>query len=249
MRRGPAPRLLSPRRQAGLWNDAVRPVEHDDPVAPRDPDERHVESPRALDREFGRGRDRDQRAGPEGRGLLDHLERGPARHEDEARGRVEAAAQASAHHLVERVVTADILAHDADRAVETRPGGAMDRAGRGVEVLAGVERREGTADRRERDAGGFAGRRGRARQGREVVDTAEPATRSPRHGPLAGEMMPEALGRDLDREAHRASGGLDRDAADLMRRRDDALGQGEAIGEILEVVGRRHHDAEGQPAE
>ena len=66
----------------------------------------------------GRRRDGDEGADADGRGLLHQLEAAAAGHDDEARGEIGAGLGQRADQLVERVVAADILAHEHDVAGE-----------------------------------------------------------------------------------------------------------------------------------
>ena len=76
------------------------------------------------------------------------------------------------------------------------------------------------------------------------------AARAPGKRPLAGEMGAHPLAGERDVDAQpRASAAAISIARDVVRRRDDPLGQSEADREILEVAGRRHHHREGRAAE
>ncbi len=65
---------------------------------------------------------------PYGRRLLHQLEAAAAGHDDEAGGEIGAGLGQRADQLVERIVAADVLAHEHDIAVERRPGGAVHGA-------------------------------------------------------------------------------------------------------------------------
>ena len=52
---------------------------------------------------------------------------------------------------------------------------------------------------------------------------------------------PPCAGRDVEAHLDAAADRLDLDVVDLRRLLDDALGEREAAGEILEVAGRGHH--------
>ena len=70
----------------------------------------------------------------EDRGLLDHFERGAAGEHDKAVARRHALAHQRADQLVERIVPADILAQNPDRAVAGAERGGMDGAGLALSV-------------------------------------------------------------------------------------------------------------------
>src|SRR5690554_4619403 len=82
-----------------------------------------------LDRQRGGRGDRGEQADAEPRGLGDHLVAGAAGDQDEAGAQVGPLADEGAEQLVERVVSADVLAHEQDLAIGAGPGRRMDRAG------------------------------------------------------------------------------------------------------------------------
>ena len=62
-------------------------------------------------------------------------------------------------------------------------------------------------------------------------------------------MRAQSLAGERDVEAHAAPRRRDFDAADILDALDDAFGQREADGEILEIARRRHHHRERRAAE
>ena len=61
-------------------------------------------------------------------------------------------------------------------------------------------------------------------------------------------MLTEAIGYQIDRDGDAIINRFSGDRADLACRVDDAFGEAEASGKILEIVGRRHHDGIGDRA-
>ena len=84
-------------------------------------------SPAKVERKRGRRRNGDEMGDAGGGRFLHQLETAAAGHGDEARRRDRGPARVTrAEQLVERIVAADILAHQLDTAVRRRPGGGMD---------------------------------------------------------------------------------------------------------------------------
>ncbi len=152
--------------------------------------------------------------------------------------------EASPDQFVESVVTADVLAHGEEGAFGICPGGAVDRPGRGIQDLAGVEGREGSRDGAESETRRRAGRARGPRQGGEILDPAKAATRPTRHGALARQMALKTRRHEVDVEPEGTRRRFRSDGADLVRRVDHPLGEAEPRGEVLEVGRGQHHDAE-----
>ncbi len=120
----------------------------------------------------------------------------------------------------------------------------MDRPGRGIQDLTGVEGREGSRDSTESETRRRAGRGRGPRQGGEILDPAKAATRPTRHGALAGQMALKTRCHEVDVEPEGTRRRFRSDGADLVRRVDHPLGEAEPRGEVLEVGRSQHHDAE-----
>jgi hypothetical protein len=186
-----------------------------------------------------RGRDEDGRA--ERGGLLDHVERDAAREHDRAGRRIDARADQRSGELVERVVASDVLAQEGEAARLPEACG-MRRMGAVVEHLRRAERGHGRVDLFGRQAQGRVGdRRHGPQRLLEAVDPAEAAADRAGHGAAAGGegfgAVPGEPHAGLDARAVLG----DLEAFDLVRRRDDPLGDREAEGEVLEILRRGHH--------
>ena len=179
--------------------------------------------------------------------LLHHLDRDPAGEEQQAIAAGDAAPRHRADQLVERVVPADILADEHDALAAAPERGGMDGVGLAIERL----------ERRQRLHGGHD------LVGREDADPPPTvATGRIASARLSMPQRPQPVGPAMWRRRSRKRGGpgLARatsgarsrrprattcEVADLGGRGDDALGQGEADGEVLEISRRRHHHGVG----
>ena len=208
-----------------------------------------VELPSPADRQRRGGRNRHQRAAPEGGGLFHHLVGGPAGDDDEARVRRRSGAQACPDELVERIMSADILPYGQDRPIGRDPGGAMHGARHGIENLPSLEIGQGPLNRRERDVRRDPLRiRGPGKRF-EILDAAKPAAGAARHGTSPRQMRMEPRRHEVDPERDALLALFDRNATDIGRRLDYAFGQAEPVGEIFEIGRGQHHDAEGHVGE
>ena len=123
----------------------------------------------------------------------------------------------------------------------------MDGAGLGVERLVGADRFERAEDRFGRDRGGRGHGRQRPQRLLQILDPAQAAARVADPVPDPREHAVVALGRELDAEQDAAFLRADLDADHVRRRIDQPLRQREAVSEILEIGGRRHHHRIAEP--
>ena len=125
----------------------------------------------------------------------------------------------------------------------------MDGARRLIERLPRLEFVEGRADRVRGDRRLPLERRtGRGHLG-EILDATQSAAGASAHRPATRKMRLQSLAGDRDLEFPTAVGALDFNAADVANAFCDLLGQSKPIGEILQIVWRRHHDGEGCAAD
>lgn len=82
----------------------------------------------------------------------------------------------------------------------------------------------------------------------EALDAAQAATRAPRKIASPRHVTTQRIGRQRCRRHASVVLRPDLDPADFLRAADDAFGQAEAIDEILEIGGRRHHYGIGRIA-
>ena len=142
-------------------------------------------------------------------------------------------------------MASDVLAHGDEAAARIEEAGAMHCARLAVQLLQGkqrIDRRHDLVRREHKSAVYFRRRSHRLDQ---ALDAAQSASRWPCHLAAAAEelggvplLQPDAeLDADLLLD--------DLDALDGVERRDHALGEAEAYGEILKVLRRRHHHRVG----
>ena len=207
---------------------------------------------RPVDGQRGRGRDRDEPS-RRGRRLLHHLEGAAAGDDDEARPPGRCPRRIRAPISLSSALWRPTSSRTAsERAVEIGPGRGVDRAGLGVAAAgASSMRQQRRAGSPRRDTAGP--RRAAARR----PAAARPRSRSRRRRSRCGPPWRACArdGRASARAPDRRAGacrppplGSTANRADLVGRRDDALGQAEAVGEVLEVGRGRHHHRVGHAA-
>ncbi len=223
--------------------DAIGVCVHVEAVVTQEADDRLTEAFGGRDREARRRGHRAQHRDAGDRGLLDELERQPARHEEHfTRERERPLEQRRADQLVERVVPPDVLAHGDEVTGRGEAGGRVQATRLAEEALVLGEPRRQRPHHRSRDK--RAGSDGIAPH-LEVVErglAADPA------GGVGEEPAFADLGDDgpAQPQRHHVEELLAfvaeaiRDGVDVARRGDEPLGAAEP-GSQLEVVARRAH--------
>ena len=154
-----------------------------------------------------------------------------------------------AGQLVERVVATDILAKRNQAALGFVEAGGMHCARLVVQHLEGGERLDRGHDLVRGEDAALADFWRRPHRLGQTFDAAQAAARRPCHLAAPAQKL-GGLGRlqpdpelDADLLLHNVDG------VDRIDRRDHALGQAEAYGEVLEVLRRRHHHRVGSGVE
>ncbi len=138
-------------------------------------------------------------------------------------------------------MAADVLADHEELALAVGPGGGMGGAGDAAELLGVLQGGERRVDGRAGDLGTLADRAQATDRVGKLGHPAEAAAGTALQRALAGQSQ-GLLGHGLQHHVHRHPllALLDGDILDVGDL-GDRLGEGEADGEVLEVLGRGHH--------
>ena len=228
-----------------LSSDPVRMREELESVPPCDGDQRDAGRLGSAERERRRGGDGDQDFRAQHRRFLHHLHRHAAGEEEHATRPALPAPRQRADQLVQRVVAADVFTQrDEARAIYISGAPqrrAVHRAGAGMKILLGRQRGDRGGDVLRGEPQSVTDEERRAHCLRQAVDAAEPAAGRAGKMPSPLRQRVGARGGEPHLHVDAVLGRNDGEALDLGRRRDDALGEAEADGEILKVLRRRHH--------
>ena len=143
--------------------------------------------------------------------------------------------------LVERVMAADILSDRNEAALRLPETGRVDGMGLAVQELQREQRVDGGHDLVGREDAAFADLRGRPHRFDQALHAAKPAARGASHLPPPAQEL-RGLGclqPNAQLDAHLLLDDVNR--IDGIDRRDDAFGQAEAYGKVLEVLWGGHH--------
>ena len=189
----------------------------------------------------------DQRARAENRRLGDHLERAAAGDEEEAVARRRSPARQSAPIAL----SSALWRPTSSRTSTMRPSRAHQAAAWTARVSAfSGWRRSSSASAAPIAAGASGGpdpAAGEARASGEMSSTPQrPQPVRPAIARLRARCALQLLAGERDRDPPAVVRPLDLDAANVLDAIGDPLGQRKAVGEVLEIAGRRHHHREGR---
>src|SRR5690606_454640 len=171
-----------------------------------------------------------------------HFEARTAGHQRHAGAGRLAQAGERAHEFVQRVVAADVFAHQAHLALRVGPAGSVRGARQVVQRLARPQGAHGAQHRGKRHGPGAGGHARQLPQHfAQGFHAAQAAAGAAGHGPAAHlqARLAGAGNLDLHHDAVELRGDLD--AADVAGLADDALGQRKAQREVFQIAGRGQH--------
>ncbi len=186
------------------------------------------------------GRNGHQHRHPRHGGLLHHLVRAAAGHQDEGLGRVQPVGQGRADQLVQGAVPAHVLAHQQDIAGRIGPRRGVHGAGRLAQRLAAFQGFQSALDRAAAHPQAIAGRAQGANGFGQLGHPAQAAARPAFQRALAGQGQ-GLFGRGPQHDVHRHAlvTLFDSDVLDVGEL-GDRLGHGEAHGQVFDVLGGGH---------
>ncbi len=215
-------------------------------VAPRDRDQCKLRQVGHPYREGGGGGNRNNHRTPAGSRLLHHLNGNAARQHDHTGAAIHAGARNRSDELVERIVPSDIFPRQEDAFSALIEAGRMHRARLGIEQLLFRKQSGCMRDLRSGERKLRRYMRRRTQRLLDAFDTAQPATDRPGHAPPPACKSFRGVRRQIDLEIDALLEIDDFDPHYGAGIGNDAFGEREAIGEVFQIGGRRHHDGMGR---